>query len=302
MSDEPTRLLLREVFPDSDVADAGYLRWLYRDAPNGPVVETNVDDDAGRAAHYALVPCRFATPKGEIGVALSLNTAVAERARGGGVFTRLAEATIDQARERGMVAVVGVANANSTPGFLRRLGFTLLGPLPATVLVPRPGRGARIASATADGVGIAGDPAIGALLADAPQTRRGVEPVWTPETLAWRLRSPRRTYAVHRGDGLLAVSTVERRSGVNVGVILAVLADHDVARDEADALVRAVCRHHSAPLALHVGRHAGLELSGIPLPARLRPSPLNLIFRWLDDEQRAAPHVGRFELLDFDAY
>jgi GNAT superfamily N-acetyltransferase len=302
MSDEPTRRLLAEVFPGSDVADADYLRWLYRDRPDGAVVETNVDDEQGRAAHYALVPCRFATPKGTIGVGLSLNTAVAERARGGGVFTRLAEATIDQARERGITAVVGVANANSTPGFLRRLGFTLLGPLPATVLVPRPGRGPRVASASAAGVDIAADPAIGELLAAVPQTRRGVEPVWTPESLAWRLRSPRRAYAVHRGDGVLAVSTRERRSGVNVAVILTVLADHDVARAEAEAVVRAACRYHAAPVALHVGRHAGLDLRGVPLPPRLRPSPLNLIFRWLDDEQQAAPHVGRFELLDFDAY
>ena len=62
--------------------------------------------------------------------ALSLNTAVHERARGGGVFTRLAEETYDKARVRGIRVVVGVANANSTPGFVKRLGFTSIGPLP----------------------------------------------------------------------------------------------------------------------------------------------------------------------------
>ncbi len=36
---------------------------------------------------------------------------------------------------------MGVANANSTPGFLRRLDFELVTPLPATVLLPLPGRG-----------------------------------------------------------------------------------------------------------------------------------------------------------------
>ena len=37
---------------------------------------------------------------------------------------------IEEARQQGVQTVVGVANANSTPGFLRRLSFELVGPLP----------------------------------------------------------------------------------------------------------------------------------------------------------------------------
>lgn len=300
--DLATGRILSDVFPGSRIGGADYLRWLYRDSPAGPVVETNIDDEAGRSAHYAVVPCRFATREREITVGLSLNTAVSERARGGGVFTRIAEQTIEAAREQGYDAIVGVANANSTPGFLRRLGFTLIASLPATVLVPRPGKGPAVETLAAGALDVAGDPAVAELLASVHRPARGIEPVWSPESLAWRLASPGARYAVHRLPGALVVSTSERRSGVDVAVILAMLADHDLDRAEVDAIVRAACRRHRAPFALHAGVHAGADVRGVPLPRRLRPSPLNLIFRWLDPDQLAAPHVGRFEFLDFDAY
>ena len=62
---------------------------------------------------------------------------------------RLAEGSIALARERGIACVVGVANTNSTHGFVKRLGFELVGRLPATVLVPVPGRDVEVRSAWA---------------------------------------------------------------------------------------------------------------------------------------------------------
>jgi len=299
--DDPTGRLLREVFPGTHVGDPAYLRWLYRDSPFGPVVETNVDDDAGRSAHYAVVPCTLDAPGGPVGAALSLNTAVHERARGGGMFTRIADETFALARAAGVRAVIGVANANSTPGFVRRLGFTLLGPLPATVLVPRPGRGGpAVRSAPADPTALERDADVAAVLAAGDP--RGVHRAWTPATLAWRLGAPQARYVVHRAPGIVAVTTGERRQGVPVAVLLAVLTDHDLERREADAIVRSACRAHRAPIALHVGLNRRAGLRGVPLPERLRPSPLNLIFRWLDETQVAAPQLDRFEFLDFDAY
>lgn len=300
--DESTGRLLDEVFSGTRVGGADYLRWLYRESPFGAVIETNVDDDQGRSAHYAVVPFVLDAPEGEVPVALSLNTAVAERARGGGVFVGLANRTLDAAREAGVRAVLGVANANSTPGFLRRLSFTLIGPLPATVMIPRPGRGPKVVSAACSAIDVAHDAGVAAVLDAATSTVRGVHPRWTPTTLAWRLASPGADYALHRLPGALVISTRERRAGLSVAVLMAVITDHELERRELDAIVRAACRHHRAPVALHVGINALAPVRGVPLPARLRPSPLNLIFRWIDDRRAAAPHIGRFELLDFDAY
>ncbi len=293
-----TATLLRQVFPDARVGDVAYLRWLYEQSPFGHVVETNVDDDHGRAAHYAVVPVALCVDGHETRGALSLNTAVHERARGGGTFVRLAAATFEEAARAGIEVVVGVANANSTPGFVRRLGFENHGPLAATVLLPTPGPRAGIRSAPAHAAAGA------ALLQDADGLVEagpaGWARKWTAESLAWRLACPATRYVVHRSDQALMITTAERRAGVNVAVLLAVFAAAALAPGHTRQLIRAACRTHRAPLAIHVGVNDRVPFQGLPLPERLRPSPLNLISRTLGDVR--VPPASRFEFLDFDAY
>jgi hypothetical protein len=297
----PTAALLGEVFPGKRPARTDYLQWLYHDSPFGEVVETNLDDERGRIGHYAVVPIALvADDVPELG-ALSLNTAVHERARGGGTFVRLASETFSKARERGITAVVGVANANSTPGFVRRLEFELIGPLPVNVLVPVPGSARGFQSRWATQAALSSEAIateLGPLLA-APA--RGRARAWTIETLRWRLAQPGARYALHRSDELLAVSCLDRRHGVRVAILLKVFAASPVPAPARRALVRAACRFHRAPLALHVGLNDLVDFRGIPLPERLRDSPLNLIYRSLGDEPRRGSIV-RFEFLDFDAY
>jgi GNAT superfamily N-acetyltransferase len=290
-----TQALLAEVWPGSRVSDPDYLRWLYAEGPDGPAIAANLDDEQGRAGHYVIVPCTLREQGRDVLAALSLNTAVHERARGGGVFTRLAQQAYADAAARGVEAVVGVANANSTPGFLRRLEFTLLGPLPATVLVPRPGRRVGMAD------GLPADDGRLAELLEAAAGAGGATARWRPETLRWRLAAPRADYAVHDGGDWIAVTTADRSGRVPVAILLAVLASRPLTGAESAALVRRACARHRAPLALHVGHNDRLALRGLPLPARLRPSPLNLIFRRLAGDA-PAPRFARFEFLDFDAY
>jgi len=295
-----TAQLLAEVFPHSHIANVDYLRWLYEESPFGPVVESNLDDDRGRVGHYALVPIALARDGVDYPAALSLNTAVHERGRGGGVFVELGERTVAKAAEMGLESVVGVANANSTPGFVRRLGFELLTPLPARMVTPLPGTSAGIHSAEVR-YGSGGwelGPEDDAVLS---VPRRGEARRWTAQTLAWRLRRPRAGYAVHRGPGLLAFTCLERRAGLRIAVLLKVFAAAPLSGGECRALVRAACRHHRAPFALHAGLNDLVDFGGIAVPRRLRTSPLNLIYRSLVTPPREASIV-RFEFLDFDAY
>jgi hypothetical protein len=83
--------------------------------------------------------------------------------------------------------------------------------------------------------------------------------------------------------------------------LLKVFATGVLSASRRRAVVRAACRFHRAPVALHVGLNQHVSLSGLPLPKRLRESPLNLIFRDLDETPRPASIVN-FEFLDFDAY
>ncbi len=296
-----TSVLLREVFPESDIGKSEYLRWLYEQSPFGTVIEANLDDKDGRGGHYALVPIALACDGIEHKAALSLNTAVHERARGGGIFLRLATEAIDKARRQGIEAVVGVANANSTPGFVRRLGFDLVGELPANLIVPVPGSLSSIRSSWANARAFAED----GLARDCeplltpPDT--GQARSWTVAALRWRLARPGARYALHRSDDLLAISCADSRHGLRVAIILKVFAAAPLDRARRRGLVRSACAFHRAPLALHVGFSDLVDFGGTALPKRLRDSPLNLIYLSLRSDSRPAP-VARFEFLDFDAY
>lgn len=298
---EQTATLLEDVFPGSRIGTAEYLKWLYQDSPFGPVIESNLDDDLGRAAHYALVPMAVECDGVPAMAALSLNTAVAVRARGGGTFVRLASEAIAEARERGCELVLGVANANSTPGFIRRLDFSLLGHLPAHIIVPSPVlspafRSAWMTDKAFHEGGIAAE--IEGLFA-APSS--GVARVWSSVTLRWRLSQPGAKYGLHRSREVFAVSCLDRRGGLRIAVLLKVFSASPISKRTYRGVIAAICRFHRAPLALHVGYGEARPALGISMPTRARPSPLNLIYRDLT-ERLDAVSVARFELLDFDAY
>lgn len=297
-----TAALLDEVFPGTGLGDERYLEWLYRDSPDGEVIESNVDDDEGRVGHYAITPIALAEgPAGSFRGALSLNTGVHERGRGRGLFVSLAEATYADARRQGVRRVVGVANASSTPGFVRRLGFALVCSLPVAVIVPLPGlRGdARSVPVTAE---LLASPALSELAPLLASPGAGLARAWTPESLGWRLAAPGRSYALHVGDGLLAISSVVARRGVRIAVICAVFASRPLPRRSLLGLASVVCRHQRAPVAVRVGVNELLPRVGFPLPDRLRESPLNLIHRDLSQPGRPAPPIARWEAIDFDAF
>ena len=134
------------------------------------------------------------------------------------MFVKLGAQTIERAAELGVESVVGIANANSTPGFLRRLDFELVTSLPANVMLPLPGSSAGITSHDAE----AGEPQRGLdqveSLLGVPA--RGEGRRWTVETLRWRLRRPGASYSLHRSPRLLAVTCAERRGGVRFAIVL----------------------------------------------------------------------------------
>lgn len=302
MTIDATAALLERVFPDAPrISQPEYLRWLYEDSPFGAAIEANLDDAEGRAGHYAVVPVDLTSDGAPCAGALSLNTAVDERARGGGVFLRLAEEAFEEARRRGVQTIVGVANENSTPGFVRRLSFELVGPLPATVLLPRPGRRRQVRSTWAEAAFAAGGVAAAGLDALLAPPAHGLARAWTPETVRWRLASPGSRYALHRSENMLVVTTADRGKGVPVAVLLKAFASAPPSAAERHAVVRAACRFHRAPLAIHAGLNDMVSFHGSQLPERLRSSPLNLIVRRLGGEPSRTA-VTRFEFLDFDAY
>lgn len=106
-----------------------YMRWQYADNPVGKIVGFNAYMGDVLAAHYVTMPIYMNIEgKKTLGV-LSLNTATHPEHRGKRLFTILAERTYQFAAENGYKFVIGVANAQSTHGFLKHLKFKLIGPL-----------------------------------------------------------------------------------------------------------------------------------------------------------------------------
>ncbi len=295
---ETDRRLLAEVFPhDSKFSNSTFLEWQYTGSPSGEVVCANRNDELGRLGHYAVLPQRWSVAGEPTRFALSLNTAVAERGRGQGLFTTLAESTYATARDAGFEAIVGVANAQSTPGFLSKLGFTLVGPLAVSILLPRPFRGGdsvqRIALADVSGE----------LLDRFRPSDSAVARMWDLAELRWRLGDPGRTFSVFQTERLLAITCATKQNGIPVAVVLKVLTAPGATGLSVGKLVNAACRHHRAAFAMHAGSNPSLSLKGIRLPQRLKPSPLNLIVKSLNPNRQTVEFVPTtFEFLEFDAY
>lgn len=144
-----------------------YMRWQYADNPVGKIVGFNAYMGDVLAAHYVTMPIYMNIEgKKTLGV-LSLNTATHPEHRGKRLFTILAEKTYEYAAENGYKFVIGVANAQSTHGFLKHLQFKLIGPL-----VFKVGMGQNIYQRT-----------------DYTYTR-----YWDKEIMDWRLKNPSMDY------------------------------------------------------------------------------------------------------------
>lgn len=259
--------LLGAVFGPGPKFTPQALAWRYRDNPAGEVVGTDAWSGQTLAAHYVTCPIRAIVGGQALSGLLSLNTATHPDFQGKGLFTELARATYAAGAEAGFDFVVGVANDNSTPGFIKKLEFQLVAPLAAGVLPFPPRR-----------------------LSERPVQYAAD---WTPELLAWRLANPAATYGADRRGTLTRIT-----AGTHLPFVrcVAYLPGVDVAP-----------RPAGLGADLFIGLEPRLDLTGggfVALPQRFRPSPLNLIYRPLNaraPKTLAADQVA-LSFLDFDPY
>lgn len=265
--------LFKECFPMSSKFSLGLLKWLYEDNPEGRVVGFDAYDGDELAAHYVCVPGTFILNGKIERTLLSLNTATHPKHQGKGLFTKLAEKTYEDGVQLGFHSVHGVANANSTPGFIRKLGFQLVEQLKAKI-------------------------GLGCILTPS-DLKKSVQPqfkrVWTPEAIAWRCSKPNNPVRRCNGDN---VAVFQARS---VSRWLPVYA-------ELDSDIGSALENQASMSPLHL--YLGLQPDGlnsfqnyVDIPSFVRPSPLNLIFRDLTAGTRSLERGQvSFSFLDFDAY
>jgi GNAT superfamily N-acetyltransferase len=269
--------LFTACFPMTDKFTPRYLEWLYVSNPDGRAVGYDAWDGDKLAAHYVCIPARAWVEGLDVPVLLSLNTATHPDYQGKGLFTKLAAMTFEAGAAQGFDGVYGVANANSTPGFVRKLGFQLVRPLEARVGLGSLRHGPKAASSALS-----------------------FERSWSADALRWRCANPHNPVFMHNGGGKL------RFHAAASGHKLPAYAELDAGGINLTAQQAAQAAPMLSPLRLFIGLAPDASSSYwnyASIPMRLRPSPLNLIYRSFAPRVTALdPARIAFSFLDFDAY
>jgi hypothetical protein len=254
--------LLSQVFGHSGKFSFDYLDWQYRLNPHGSVVGYDAYLGEDLAAHYATIPVLYEIHGEEVRGLLSLNTATHPNHQRKGLFPSLAKKTYEAGLNEGYRFVIGVANQNSSYGFLKKLNFSLIAPL---------------------------DVKIGLGKIQEPRQTPPVRSLWDEASIRWRLSNPEAAYLSRSANIVCRAS----KYGVD-----AQLFSFQQSLDNSFP-------KSAAPFRMWVGISQENNAKGffINLPDKLKPSPLNLIFRALD-ENLVTPKKEDvfFELIDFDAY
>ncbi|HEX8126377.1 MAG TPA: GNAT family N-acetyltransferase [Allosphingosinicella sp.] len=260
--------LLRLVFPKAAHLTARYLAWQYGANPDGFVVGGNIYSGETLVGHLGGVTLS-ARIEGEVrkGIFL-LNGAVHPEHRRRGIQSRISDALFEEAASQGYSFSLGSGNRYSTKPLLTR--HALIGSLGARAGFGRP----RLRD---------GGPA--------PSFER----VWSDEALRWRLANPEARYGVRRHGGAVSVTAA---SGVPGMRSLLYQGPGYPGLTETGP--------KGGPVTVWFGLNPALDWKRsafLTIPDRLRPSPLNLVYRDLTGGG-VIPDPSRFVFqgLDLDAF
>lgn len=253
------------VFSKESKFTASFLKWQYCDNPFGTVVGYDTYFEDKLVAHYVTIPVQYyifgALTKG----LLSLNTAVHPSHQGKGLFTKLANKTYDEAIKLGYEFIIGVANQNSTPGFINKLGFQLISPLEVKI-----------------GIG---------KMFNNPINLFKLSPIRNEAFVKWRLLNPSKTYLSSNHEVY-----VEVKKNWLYAQLISLPKNHKFSGKL--TVVKPIFK-------LLIGKGIAQKEGGLYfyLPSIFKPSPLNLIFKDLTGKiSIIGKDDVFFELIDFDAY
>jgi hypothetical protein len=297
--------LLNFELPDRRFRDSSYLQWLYDQNPLGPGYWDAIDSEDGqRVAHYGLIPQTWRDAAGPQPLLFSLNAVTRRGSQRKGYFKKIGDSIYDRAQAAGRKGIIAVPNENSTPAVVKYWKYRFLMQIPVTAVRPLPFRGRQVRSFSVDAAFRASDSF--AQLAEGLDEHRadGWTCVYDPTYLRWRLAQPQARYTMHVADDLVAITTRSSFAKVPVCVVLKLLPRPGAPEQlDASRVLAAACRHHHAPGAVYAGFNARVKVTGVRLPLKVRPVPLNLLYKSLSpDVPEATFRLDTYEFLDLDAY
>lgn len=238
-----------------------FKRW-YIENPFGRVLSFNAFDGDKMVAHYACIPTKLVFGDSVVDGIHSMATVTHPDYRGKGLFKTLAKLTYDYAKEQGYKFVIGVANANSFPGFIKYFDFKFISQLDVKM-----GWGTKIY----------------------PKRDDMVRKYWDKDAFDWRLGLCRADYNLH-GHSLLGPynSFVQTYMGYYPDPFL--------------KMTNVIDKHWGFRPKLYVGLGAKFKSLYFTVPKFIKHSPFNLIFLDLTDGELPEVTKDNifFQLFDFD--
>ena len=239
----------------------GFRQW-YLNNPMGRVISFNAFWGNELVAHYACIPYKMEIEGRVVTGLFDMATVTHPDHRGKGLFKKLAQTTYDYAKANGFEFVLGVANANSFPGYMKYFPFTFIGQLEVKM-----GFGTRI---TTDG-------------------EKTYKVYWDKDSFNWRLKCDAANY-IRMGQSLLGKynSLVQTYMGSYSEPFLL----NTEAKNE---------KWGPRPK-LYVGLGAKFNSLYLTVPKFIKRSPFNLIFLDLTEGKlpQITKDNTFFQLFDFD--
>jgi len=256
--------LLSNVFSKTHKYTVDFLTWQYSQNPHGAIVGTDAFFEGELIAHHATIPVSYTIFGQQAKGLLAINNVTHPDHQGKGLFTKLGNATFEEAKSLHYDFVITVTNSNSTYGYLNKFGFRHISPLDVKI-----GYG-KIRTSKKSSI---------------------IFSNWEDESLSWRVKNPSATYF---RDNQAVMSKTD-----SVGMFAQIMNGEDILP------LDLTMKQGKALFTTWIGLSKDKKVSGcfINMPDKLKPSPLNLLFK---DLQGFIPLFDKdqicFELVDFDAF
>lgn len=254
--------LQNAVYEGSHIFNVNKFRQWYLKNPMGNVISFNAFYGDELVAHYACIPYKMEIAGRVVTGLFDMATVTHPDHRGKGLFKKLAKVTYDFAKEQGYEFVLGVANANSFPGYMKYFPFTFVGQLEVKI-----GFGTKI-------------------MCDGEKT---FKVHWDKDSFNWRLNTCKANYS-RKNNSIIGQfnSIVQTYMGSYEDSFLKNTAAQD--------------KHWGFRPKLYVGMGAKFISSYLGLPKFIKRSPFNLIFLDLTEGKLPQVTKDNifFQLFDFD--
>ena len=259
------RVFKRNISPD-------FIKWYYCDNPNGKAITHNIILNNNIIGHYALIPIKIRLYNDEFRAALSVFTAVDKEYRGMYLFNELASKSFEIAKKEGIKFIVGVSNNLSTKLFIRYFKFKLISQL---------------------------DVKIGIGNLKKKNDKANFKVLWDSELIKWRLNNPRFNYKSKiTEDEFTIYNNKYKFFSIEIGRFF-VKKFPEIKKN----LLRS--KFNLLNLWIGLGSYNWEKTFYFNLPEKLKPAPLNLIIKNLQDEENEISiekEKIEFQLMDFDIF